>query len=80
MAKSAIVNFAAVPATCMQAIPLLVKVLSKAMDTSLSTDKIEIATLTKDTSGKVVHKIFEPEDLQPYIDAANADKAAAPPP
>lgn len=36
-----------------QAVPLLVKVLSKAMDTSLAVDKIEIATLSRDANGKV---------------------------
>lgn len=36
-----------------QATALLVKVLSKAMDTSLATDKLEVATLTRDASGKV---------------------------
>jgi hypothetical protein len=39
---------------CLQAVPLLVKVLAKSMDTSLATDKIEISTLTRDEStGKV---------------------------
>lgn len=31
-----------------QAIPLLVKVLSKAMDTSLASDKLEVSVLTRD--------------------------------
>eukprot|EP00199_Chlamydomonas_sp_CCMP681_P002801 CAMPEP_0119105956 /NCGR_PEP_ID=MMETSP1180-20130426/3778_1 /TAXON_ID=3052 ORGANISM="Chlamydomonas cf sp, Strain CCMP681" /NCGR_SAMPLE_ID=MMETSP1180 /ASSEMBLY_ACC=CAM_ASM_000741 /LENGTH=317 /DNA_ID=CAMNT_0007091149 /DNA_START=94 /DNA_END=1045 /DNA_ORIENTATION=+ len=62
--------------TLAEAIPLLVKVLSKAMDTSLSADKMEIATMTKDASGKVVHRIFDSAEMQPFIDAANAEKAA----
>ena len=36
-----------------QAIPLVIKVLAKSMDTSLSPDKVELATLTRDASGKV---------------------------
>jgi hypothetical protein len=37
-----------------QALPLLVKILAKAMDTSLAADKMEVATLTRDeASGRV---------------------------
>jgi len=61
-----------------EATKLVVHVLSKTMDSSLSTDKVELATLTRDaTSGKVVYRIFEPEDLTPLLDAANAEKETA---
>ncbi|KAJ9513418.1 hypothetical protein QJQ45_005971 [Haematococcus lacustris] len=64
--------------TMAEGVPLLVKVLAKAMDTSLATDKIEIATLTLDQeSDKVLFKILEAADMQPFIDTANAEKAAA---
>jgi len=37
-----------------QALPMVIKVLSKSMDTPLAVDKIEIATLTRDaTTGQV---------------------------
>ena len=37
-----------------QALPLVIKVLAKTMDTSLSPDKVELSTLTRDeASGKV---------------------------
>lgn len=48
------------------------------MDSSLSTDKVELSTLTMHpTSGQIVYKIFEPEDLKPLLDAANAEKETA---
>lgn len=60
-----------------EAVPLIVKVLSKCMDSSLSTEKVELATLTRDAAtGLVLHKIFEPTELQPLLDAANAEKEA----
>lgn len=65
-------------ATLAEGIALLIKVLSKAMDTSLATDKLEVATLTRDeATGQVIHKIFEAADMQPLIEVANAEKAAA---
>jgi hypothetical protein len=33
--------------------PQVIKVLAKTMDTSLSTDKVELSTLTRDANGKV---------------------------
>lgn len=36
-----------------EAVPLLIKVLAKSMDTSLAVDKVEISTLSRDASGKV---------------------------
>lgn len=63
--------------TLSEALPLLIKVLSKAMDTSLATDKLEVSVLTRDqATGQVIHKIYEPAELQPLIDAANAEKAS----
>ncbi|KXZ47262.1 hypothetical protein GPECTOR_36g115 [Gonium pectorale] len=53
------------------------KVLAKSMDTSLAPDKVELSTVTRDASGKVVYKIFESSELQPLLDAANAEKEAA---
>lgn len=60
------------------AVKLVVKVLSKSMDTSLQTDKVELSTLSKDpATGKVVQKIFEAAELKPILDAANAEKESA---
>lgn len=58
-------------------IPTIIKVLSKSMDSSLTPDKVELATITRDSTGKVVHKVFEAAELQPFLDAANAEKEAA---
>eukprot|EP00775_Hariotina_reticulata_P009034 gene9034-9205_t len=56
----------------------LIKVLSKSMDSSLTVDKVELATITRDEStGKVIFKVYESAELQPYLDAANAEKEAA---
>jgi len=39
---------------CLQAVPLIMKVLSKSMDSSLTTEKVELATVTRDdNTGKV---------------------------
>jgi 20S proteasome subunit alpha 3 len=37
-----------------QAIPLAIKVLAKTMDTSLSPDKVELSTLTRDEAAEKV--------------------------
>jgi len=64
--------------TLAEALPLIIKVLSKSMDTSLATDKVELSTLTRDeATGKINYKIYESAELQPFLDAANAEKAAA---
>ncbi|GLC45401.1 protein with putative role during mitosis [Pleodorina starrii] len=61
-----------------EAIPFIIKVLAKSMDTSLTPDKVELATVTREPdSGKVVYKIYEASELQPLLDAANAEKEAA---
>lgn len=60
------------------AVKLLVKVLAKSMDSSLSADKVELATVTRDQgTGKVSFKVFSAAELQPLLDAANAEKEAA---
>ena len=60
------------------AVKLLVKVLAKSMDSSLAADKVELATLTRDAaSGRVRFKVFAAAELQPLLDAANAEKDAA---
>lgn len=60
------------------AVKLLVKVLAKSMDSSLAADKVELATVTRDeASGRVKFKVFGAAELQPLLDAANAEKEAA---
>ena len=60
------------------AVPLIVKVLAKSMDSSLSADKVELATLRRDeASSEVQFKVYEAGELQPLLDKANADKEAA---
>ncbi|GBF97445.1 proteasome subunit alpha type-4 [Raphidocelis subcapitata] len=61
-----------------EAVSLMVKVLAKSMDSSLAVDKVELATVTRDeASGKVSFKVFTAAELQPLLDAANAEKEAA---
>eukprot|EP00879_Flechtneria_rotunda_P001618 GHRR01001778.1.p1 GENE.GHRR01001778.1~~GHRR01001778.1.p1 ORF type:complete len:253 (+),score=67.28 GHRR01001778.1:193-951(+) len=58
-------------------IGVLIKILSKSMDSSLTSDKVELATITRDeATGKVNFKVYETSELQPYLDAANAEKEA----
>mmetsp|Transcript_3960 Transcript_3960/g.11517 ORF Transcript_3960/g.11517 Transcript_3960/m.11517 type:complete len:258 (-) Transcript_3960:750-1523(-) len=62
------------------AVKLVIKVLSKTMDsTTLTTDKVELATITRDEAdgGRVVYTVFEDVKLQPLLDAVNAEKAKA---
>lgn len=58
------------------AVKLAIKVLSKTMDsTSLSTDKVELATLTRHAeTGEVEYRIYGSKELQPLLDAVNAEK------
>lgn len=61
-----------------EATKLILHVLSKTMDTKLSTEKVELATLTRDAaSGQMVYRIYEPEQLEPLLEAANLEKEAA---
>lgn len=47
-----------------EVVPLLVKVLSKSMDSSLSADKVELATLTRDeASGEVRNRHVDTASL-----------------
>lgn len=60
------------------AVKLVVKVLSKTMDSAkLTTDKVELATLTRDeTDGnRVVYTVFDEAALQPLLDTVNEEKA-----
>ena len=63
-----------------QAVKLIVKVLSKTMDsTTLSSDKVELATLSRSggdgAGGKVVYKVYEDSELKPLLDAVNVEQA-----
>lgn len=55
---------------------LVIKVLSKTMDsTTLSPEKVELATLSKDEeTGAVLFKIFEDSELKPILDAVNTEQ------
>ena len=51
--------------------------MAKTMDTALSVDKVELATLTRDEeSGRLKHMIYEPEQLKPLLATANEQKDA----
>lgn len=53
----------------------LLQVLSKSMDSSLATDKVELSTITRDeASGKVQYKVYEAAELEPLLEAANKAK------
>jgi 20S proteasome subunit alpha 3 len=55
------------------AVQLVIKVLSKTMDsTTLSPEKVELATLSKDpVTGAVTFRIYEDAELKPVLDAVN---------
>ena len=55
------------------AIKLVIKVLSKTMDsTTLSPEKVELATLSKDAeTGAVVFKIYEDAEMKPVLEVVN---------
>ncbi|EIE20105.1 20S proteasome alpha subunit C [Coccomyxa subellipsoidea C-169] len=56
------------------AIKLVTKILSKTMDsTSLSPEKVELATISKNAAGEVVYRVYEDADLQPLLDAVNEE-------
>ena len=59
------------------AVKLVVKVLSKTMDsTTLSSEKVELATLSKDAdTGAVVFTMYEDAALRPVLDAVNAEQS-----
>lgn len=59
-----------------EAVKLSIKVLSKTMDsTSLSTDKVEVAVISRDeATNQVVYRIFTKKELQPLLDTVNEEK------
>lgn len=64
--------------TMAEAVPLVIKVLSKSMDQALTPDKVEMSTITRDAaSGRVVYKVYDSPELKPLLDTANAEKEAA---
>jgi len=60
------------------AVKMILKVMTKTMDsTSLTAEKIELATLTRDeTRGKVAFKIYEPSEMEKLLEASNLELAA----
>lgn len=63
-----------------EAVALILHVMAKTMDTALSTDKVELATLTRDAAtGHMRHRIYEAEQLKPLLAAANEAKEAPKP-
>lgn len=59
------------------AVKLVVKVLAKTLDsTALTTDKLEVSTITRDEShgGRVVYKVYEHDDLKPLLEIVNAER------
>jgi 20S proteasome subunit alpha 3 len=60
-----------------EAVPLVVKVLAKVMDTSLATDKVELSTVSRNAAGQIVYKVYEAAELAPLLEKANAEKVAA---
>ena len=66
--------------TLEEAKKLILHVMAKTMDTALSVDKVELATLTRDEeSGHLKYVIFEPEHLKPLLAAANEQKDTSKP-
>lgn len=61
--------------TLEEAVKLVIKVLSKTMDsTTLTPEKVELATLSRDEeAGKVLFRVYESSELKPVLDAVNAD-------
>lgn len=59
-----------------EAVRLVVKVLSKTMDsTTLSTDKVELATLSLDeATGGVLFTTYDEADLKPLLDDVNEER------
>jgi 20S proteasome subunit alpha 3 len=60
-----------------EAITLVLHVMAKTMDSALSVDKVELATLTRDeATGAIAYDIYEPKALEPLLAAANEQKDA----
>lgn len=59
-----------------QAVRLVIKVMSKTMDsTTLTPDKVELATLSRTDAGRLVYRVFTAAELQPVLDAVNSEQA-----
>ena len=60
-----------------EALRLAVKVLSKTMDaTQLSSDKLELAAVSRTPAGAVAYHVYTPAELEPVTAAVNAAAAA----
>lgn len=59
------------------AVPLVIRTLARSMDSSLVPEKVELATISRDASGKVVYKVYEAAEMAPLLEAANKEKEAA---
>lgn len=54
------------------AVPMMARVLAKSMDTALTSDKVEMATIFKSPdTGEVVFQIYTEAQLQPLLEKAN---------
>lgn len=61
-----------------EGIKLVLHVMAKTMDSALSSDKVELATLTRDPeTGKMMYRIYEADQMQSLLDAANEQKEAS---
>ncbi|KAL6782337.1 POA3 [Auxenochlorella protothecoides x Auxenochlorella symbiontica] len=59
-----------------RAVRLVIKVMSKTMDsTTLTPDKVELATLSRTDAGRLVYRVFTAAELQPVLDAVNSEQA-----
>lgn len=59
------------------ALKLVIKVLSKTMDsTSLTSDKLELSSVTMDEGGKVRYHVYTDKDMEPLLASVNAARAA----
>jgi 20S proteasome subunit alpha 3 len=61
--------------TIQDALKLIIKVLSKSMDsTTLTPEKVELATVTRnEQTGQVVYQVYEAKELQPLLDSVNKE-------
>ncbi|CAD7696538.1 unnamed protein product [Ostreobium quekettii] len=60
-----------------EAVNLVIKVLGKSMDTTLSPEKVELCSLSRsEDTGKITYKVYEEQELKPLLDAANQEKEA----
>lgn len=62
--------------TLEEGIRLVIKVLSKTMDsTTLSPEKVELSTLSRDAEGRIIFNIFEEAELAPLLEDVNAEQS-----